>query len=349
MLTKSDIMVFRPTEEEFKNFNQYVKFIEECGAHKIGLAKVIPPSSWKARSNYDDIELTITAPIMQTILGKNGMYEQINIQKKTVSLKNFEKMAISDRYKPPKSTDYNDLERKYWKNITFHSPIYGADVSGSLYDPDIKDWNINHLNSVLDIVEKECDVKIPGVNTAYLYFGMWKTTFAWHTEDMDLYSINYLHYGQPKTWYCIPPQQGKRLERLASGLFPNQFRECQAYFRHKSLILSPKVLKQFAIPYHKITQEQGEFMITFPYAYHAGFNHGYNCAESTNFATERWIDYGKVATQCRCRPDNVRINMDVFIKLFQVFSATVLILFATVAKHNYLSSNGSLFVLFLTA
>lgn len=36
-------------------------------------------------------------------------------------------------------------------------------------------------------------------------------------------------------------------------------------------------------------------MITFPYAYHAGYNHGYNCAESTNFALSRWVEFGKRA------------------------------------------------------
>ena len=76
-------------------------------------------------------------------------------------------------------------------------------TSGTLTEPGVKEWNINGLATILDGMVDEYGVAIPGVNTAYLYFGMWKTSFAWHTEDMDLYSINYLHFGAPKLWSVI--------------------------------------------------------------------------------------------------------------------------------------------------
>lgn len=34
------IMVFRPTMEEFQDFNKYIDHMESQGAHKAGLAKV---------------------------------------------------------------------------------------------------------------------------------------------------------------------------------------------------------------------------------------------------------------------------------------------------------------------
>uniref|UniRef100_A0A8C7ZI93 Lysine-specific demethylase 4B n=1 Tax=Oryzias sinensis TaxID=183150 RepID=A0A8C7ZI93_9TELE len=311
------IMTFRPTMEEFKDFAKYIVYMESQGAHRAGLAKVIPPEGWKPRKSYDTIEdMVIPAPIMQVVTGQSGLFTQYNIQKKSMSVGEFRKLANSKKYCTPRHKDFDDLERKYWKNLTFVSPIYGADVGGSIYD-EVRIWNIGHLNTLLDMVEQECGIVIEGVNTPYLYFGMWKTTFAWHTEDMDLYSINYLHFGQPKSWYTVPPEHGKRLERLAQGFFPGSSQGCDAFLRHKMTLISPSILKKYSIPFDRITQNEGEFMITFPYGYHAGFNHGFNCAESTNFATLRWVDYGKNATLCSCRKDMVKISMDVFVRRLQ--------------------------------
>ncbi|XP_044803910.1 lysine-specific demethylase 4B isoform X4 [Bubalus bubalis] len=210
------IMTFRPTMEEFKDFNKYVAYIESQGAHRAGLAKIIPPKEWKPRQTYDDIDdVVIPAPIQQVVTGQSGLFTQYNIQKKAMTVGEYRRLANSEKYCTPRHQDFDDLERKYWKNLTFVSPIYGADISGSLYDDDVAQWNIGNLRTILDMVERECGTIIEGVNTPYLYFGMWKTTFAWHTEDMDLYSINYLHFGEPKSWYAIPPEHGKRLERLA--------------------------------------------------------------------------------------------------------------------------------------
>eukprot|EP00102_Acyrthosiphon_pisum_P016079 XP_008186899.2 PREDICTED: lysine-specific demethylase 4A-like [Acyrthosiphon pisum] len=315
------IMVFRPTWKEFKDFSSYIEVMESQGAHKAGVAKVIPPPEWKPRkNNYDanDImSLIIPAPIRQNVKGTQGIYEQINVKEKAMTVADFKIMSESEKYKTPSHFDYSDLERKFWKNVIYNSPLYGADVSGSITDEDVNVWNINKLGTILDYVNEDYGIRIEGVNTAYLYFGMWKTSFAWHTEDMDLYSINYLHYGYPKTWYAVPPEHGHRLEKVASEMYPFYASICPAFLRHKVAIISPNKLKKYSIPYNHITQEENEIIITFPFGYHAGFNHGFNIAEATNFATPRWVDYGKRASQCHCCRDSINISMDTFVKRIQ--------------------------------
>lgn len=103
--------------------------------------QVIPPPEWKPRKNGYDLEtipVTIPAPICQVVTGKQGLYQQINIPKKALSIKQFAELAKTDRYATPEHFDYEDLEKKYWTNITTEAPIYGADVSGSITDPECK-------------------------------------------------------------------------------------------------------------------------------------------------------------------------------------------------------------------
>ena len=50
-------------------------------------------------------------------------------------------------------------------------------------------------------------------------------------------------------------------------------------------------------------------MVTFPRGYHAGFNLGFNCAESVNFALNSWIELGLRAAFCACEADSVRIDV----------------------------------------
>ncbi|XP_051843488.1 lysine-specific demethylase 4C isoform X1 [Antechinus flavipes] len=129
------IMTFRPSMDEFREFNKYLAYMESKGAHRAGLAKVIPPKEWKPRQRYDDIDnLVIPAPIQQMVTGQSGLFTQYNIQKKPMTVKEFRQLANSDKYCTPRYLDYEDLERKYWKNLTFVAPIYGADINGSIYD-----------------------------------------------------------------------------------------------------------------------------------------------------------------------------------------------------------------------
>uniref|UniRef100_A0A1I8I6P5 JmjN domain-containing protein n=1 Tax=Macrostomum lignano TaxID=282301 RepID=A0A1I8I6P5_9PLAT len=311
------IRTYRPTEAEFADFAAYVSdTIEATGGHLAGICKVVPPESWRPRqAGYEDLSrMSIPQPIRQRIVGTDaGAYQLWNETLKSLTLEQYKLLAESDVHRPPaRCSSPEQLERKYWASLTLNPPIYGADVSGSVTDADQPLWNMRRLGTLLDSL----DQRISGVNTPYLYFGMWKSTFPWHTEDMDLYSINYLHFGAAKHWYAVPPANGRQFERLAEAFFGSYRADCPAFLRHKTSVLSPQLLRRHGVPFDSVVQRQGEFIITFPFGYHCGFNAGFNCAESTNFASRRWIDFGLAARLCRCQPDSVVIDMAAIVRRF---------------------------------
>jgi hypothetical protein len=310
-----EVPVFRPTMSEFSDFAKFVASIKER-CTKSGICKVIPPPEWKAtKKPYESsYSIVIPAPIQQVVTGKQGIFQQMNVESKQMTVEKFKEQAerVSEEQGINK-LDPEMRERKFWKTITFSPPLYGADMLGSLFDEDLQIWNLQKLDSILNLL----GTKIPGITEPYLYFGMWKAMFSWHTEDMDLYSINYLHYGEPKTWYAIPSSEKAHFERIAQQYFPEEYKECRQFLRHKMSMISPMLLvRQFNLPVSHCIQNAGEFVITQPGAYHAGFNHGFNCAESVNFAIEDWIAFGRVAKHCTCQNDTVRIDMDVFLQKY---------------------------------
>ncbi|TEB18763.1 hypothetical protein FA13DRAFT_1745280 [Coprinellus micaceus] len=203
------------------------------------------------------------------------------------------------------------LERHYWKNCSLgKSPWYGADTQGTLFTDETEVWNVGHLPSALDRLLPSSNKGLPGVNMPYLYFGMWRATFAWHVEDMDLYSINYIHFGAPKFWYAVPQNKAQALEHAMRTYFPKDTSQCHQFLRHKSFLASPTILANSSCRPNHLVQHAGEFVITYPRGYHAGFNLGFNCAESVNFALECWIEMGRNAKICECVSDSVRIDVD---------------------------------------
>jgi hypothetical protein len=303
------IPTFSPTWEEFKDFYTYIKSIQGQ-LQEYGICKVIPPKEFIAsRENYNvSTEFLIDSPIRQVVQGKSGTYHVTNVvEKKTMSVENFflDSQAL-DRRRSKRELeaairqDFDALQRSYWSNISFLPPLYGADSVGTLFDKDLEVWNLNKLQSLLSKVKTPDGTQLPGVTTSMLYFGQWKSTFAWHVEDMNLFSINFVHFGQQKQWYGVPPAHADHFERVAQSLFPTQHNRCPEFLRHKEAIISPAILARNNIPVYSAVQNEHEFMITFPRAYHSGFNYGFNCAESVNFATEAWIPYGRLAMPCMC-------------------------------------------------
>lgn len=62
------------------------------------------------------------------------MFRQSNVPIASQTVAEYRRMAESGVYATPVHGNYDDLERKYWKTIAYGNPIYGAGVSGTLFD-----------------------------------------------------------------------------------------------------------------------------------------------------------------------------------------------------------------------
>lgn len=210
-----------------------------------------------------------------------------------------------------------DIEGEYWRIVEDSTDdievLYGADLDTANFgsgfpktfsenkaelDPyALSGWNLNNLprlpGSVLSF-EKE---DISGVLVPWLYVGMCFSSFCWHVEDHHLYSLNYMHFGDPKVWYGVPGIDAVKLEDAMKKHLPELFEEQPDLLHELVTQLSPSILKAEGVPVYRAIQKSGEFVLTFPRAYHSGFNCGFNCAEAVNVAPADWLPHGQCAVE----------------------------------------------------
>mmetsp|Transcript_39100 Transcript_39100/g.66538 ORF Transcript_39100/g.66538 Transcript_39100/m.66538 type:complete len:574 (+) Transcript_39100:97-1818(+) len=318
--------VFYPTVEEFKDPIKYISSIKPH-AQRFGICRVVPPEGWDNPTQVDFNSKKKFATKLQRMslmqegraMGDGQFYDA----------KQYEKMAdefrqswIENHHGNPEKVTFRNLEVDYWslvKNTTgkMVEVEYGNDLSTHEYDSGFPlrkpsdpalgtvtapfgsdeyyrtcGWNLNNISCWPGSAIRCVTHSIDGINKPWLYMGMMFSSFCWHREDIYLASINYMHSGASKQWYGIPGAKANSFRRVMEKQMKLRLKEVPDLEHHITTQIAPSTLLSNNVPVYKTRQEAGQFIVTFPEAYHCGFSYGFNCGEAVNFATSDWIPHG---------------------------------------------------------
>lgn len=306
--------------------------LKRISPSQYGICRIVPPKEWKPPFNLASGDLHFQTRLQQIHrlqqargfdMGKDYSLEEYKVMADAFEREFFKDSGTDGDGGSGKPLTAAEKEAAYW-HLVEKSPLeleveYGNDIdtqthkSGFLdgaYNPNndktgaapsslcyerCKGWNLNLLPTLPGSVLRHFGESVNGVTIPWVYVGMLFSSFCWHNEDDYLYSINYNHTGAPKQWYGIAGKDAEKFETTFRQSVPRLFDEEPDLLFKLVTQLSPALLLANRVPVCKTLQEAGQFVITFPKAYHAGFNHGYNCAEAVNFALEDWFVHGRAA------------------------------------------------------
>lgn len=323
--------ILRPSVEEFKDPMKYISSIRPY-VQKYGICRIVRPSSlpkppfpvknpdtfrFPTRTQaidkltkacgfvnggeYSMSEFQKGADKFREILleRQEHLKEQV-LNKKSVSVAQLEALfwGVVESGSPQLSVNYgNDLARD--ANVsTSNSTTSNTNAATNPATHETEDcWNLNGFSTQKRSVLESLGMQVSGVTSPWLYVGMLCAAFCWHNEDDYLYSLNYLHSGAPKVWYGVPGGKADHFERVMKATFPALFEAEPDLLFQLVTMISPVQLAVKEVPVYRVVQEPGDYVVTFPRAYHAGFNCGFNVAEAVNFALEDWFPFGREASK----------------------------------------------------
>ena len=248
---------------------------------------------------------------------EGGIYSLREFQEKANNFKkNYfaSKMPFDPVVNTHKRETEDDVEREFWRLVESLTETveveYGADIHSTTHgsgfptiernplDPySVDPWNLNVLPFHGDSLFRHIKSDISGMTVPWVYVGMCFSTFCWHNEDHYAYSANYQHFGATKTWYGIPGADAQAFEEAMKQAVPELFEGQPDLLFQLVTLMPPDQLKKAGVNVYAVDQRAGQFIITFPQAYHAGFNHGFNFNEAVNFAPTDWEPWGAVGVE----------------------------------------------------
>ncbi|MCO5608093.1 hypothetical protein L7F22_062299 [Adiantum nelumboides] len=312
--------VYCPTKEEFvEGPLHYIQKIA-VDASKYGICKIVSPVIASVPAGVvltkEQSGFRFTTRIQPMRISNWDKDDKIAfpIKGRHYTLTEYEKVAnrvFSRKFSTAAGLPPRFIESVFWKELVggkTRTVEYATDVDGSAFSNSKTDplgqskWNLKGISRLPNSTLRLLEETIPGVTEPMLYIGMLFSMFAWHIEDHYLYSINYQHCGAPKTWYGVPGDAAPHFEKVVkehvySGDLLNDTGKSVELdlLLGKTTMFAPKLLMDHGVPVFKAVQYPGEYIITFPRAYHAGFSHGFNCGEAVNFAMADWFPFGAEA------------------------------------------------------
>ncbi|XP_051114573.1 lysine-specific demethylase JMJ13 [Andrographis paniculata] len=313
--------VYNPTLADFQDPLVYLQKIAP-EASKYGMCKVVSPVTASVPAGVvlmkEKVGFKFTTRVQPLRLAEWDQDDKVTffMSGRNYTFREFEKMAnkiFARRYCSAGCLPVSFMEKEFWNEIACgktESVEYASDVDGSAFSASPTDplgksrWNLKNLSRLPKSILRLLETSIPGVTEPMLYIGMLFSMFAWHVEDHYLYSINYHHCGAAKTWYGIPGDAALDFEKVVrEQVYTQDILSADGddgafdVLLGKTTLFPPKILLEHGVPVYKAVQKPGEFIITFPRAYHAGFSHGFNCGEAVNFAMGDWFPLGSIASR----------------------------------------------------
>ncbi|KAJ0407651.1 hypothetical protein P43SY_010192 [Pythium insidiosum] len=325
--------IFYPTMEEFASPLEYIARIQPL-AERTGICKIVPPRGWRPKFAVDlsndsirfETRLQNIHQLQEGVDYADGRMHSFRSYQASANA--FRHVWYSSRGVDPNAVTSEEIEQEYWRIVETGAPVmqveYANDldtmVVGSGFeraedpastvgskreavnfdDPEYyrrTAWNLNNLPFAHGSLLRHVKGEIRGINVPWLYCGMLFATFCWHTEDNNMYSVNYQHIGAKKRWYGIPATHADAFEKVLKQRVPERFRDSPDLLFHLTTMVPPSILRSHGVDVFTLVQEPGDIVITFPRAYHAGFSEGFNCNEACNFALPNWIHYSRSAIE----------------------------------------------------